>query len=44
MKKQYAAPCAEVYSVEYASFLSDSGEVGDAVAVDIFGGSFGKSF
>jgi hypothetical protein len=44
MKKQYEAPIASSVKVDTASFLSTSGDLGDAVAVDVFEGSYGKSF
>ena len=44
MKKQYNAPEMETVKVDTASFLEVSGEIGDAVAVDNFESSFGRSF
>ena len=44
MKKLYESPKAEQLLMGSASFLETSGNVGDAVAVDIFEGSYGSSF
>ena len=44
MKKIYEAPRAESVLLSGASFLSASGDIGDAVAVDVFESTFGKSF
>ncbi len=43
MKKVYESPKTEIIDLG-ESFLSGSGEPGDAVAVDIFRSLFGKSF
>ena len=43
MKKVYESPKTEIIDLG-ASFLSASGEPGDAVVYDIFSSLFGKSF
>ncbi len=44
MKKLYESPKTEVVICASASFLSTSGEVGDAVAIDTFESDYGANF
>ncbi len=42
MRKSYEAPITEIIDLDSLSFLSASGEIGDAVAADLFSSSYGR--
>lgn len=44
MKKSYEAPITEVIDLDTLSFLSASGDIGDAISADVFSSEYGKKF